>query len=536
MRIENVMSQIIHIFKKDFKRFSWEIVLSILLLVSYAWCQPVLWRPFYSLSYDGGTITALRYTGASILGILLVLGWMVVLVRVIYEESLTGDRQFWVTRPYRWPSLLIAKILFVFTVINLPLFVAQLCLVAAAGFAPFQHFSRVVNLNLTLAVLLLPLATLAVVTGGKRQMTRAIIMVLIFLVIWVWVAQSFFVVFDVRGPGSGRTGSWQWLGWALMVGVAIVIIVRQYALRKTAQARWILICAGLLLTLMAIAEPKHRFPEPEYPLLEAGTEGYFEMKMPPPEQSHAGHLFVSRVPGQAGKTVWITFALNGGEVAEGLIAHAEAMKITLSAPDGTQWNSDWQGVSAVLNHSDRGVIDASALQSRSLGTFIQVDRTFFDKFKDVPINLQVGVASTLYRDHSGPAFIPNQQEVKIPDVGTCVVSQVSEIFISCRSPLAIIPMVGVSVRLFKNCSAEHDSNGPIYQSYAWWPDSAQWSGEFGLNPVRQFELSVSHEVAGQALTTCHESTFTVHVPEKIRRFRVQKGFSGVKLADMVPQQ
>jgi hypothetical protein len=532
------MSQIIHIFKKDLKRFSWEIVLSMLLLVFYAWCQPVLWRPFGSLSY-GGTITALRYTGAATLGMLLLLGWMVVLVRLIYEESLTGDRQFWVTRPYRWQSLLAAKVLFVFIVINLPLFVAQLCLVAAAGFAPFQHVSRVLGLNLTLAVLLLPLATLAVVTGGKRQMTRAIIMLLIFLVASVWLAQSFygfFFAFDVRGAGSGRTGTWQWLVWAVMVGVAIVVIVRQYALRKTAQARWILIGAGLALILMAAAEPKYRFPEAEYPLLGNGADGYFEIKMPTPEKPHAGHLYVGRGPEQGKKTVWITLKFTGGEVAEGLVAQAEAIKLTFQAPDGAQWNSDWQAVSAVLSHNDSGTIDASGLQLRSLVTYIPVDWTFFDKFKDVPINLQVEIASTLYRDHAGAPFIPKQDEFKIQNVGTCVVSQVSEILLSCRSPLAGIPMVGVSVRLFNNCSAEDDSYAPIYQSYAWWPDSEQWSGEFGLNPVRQFELSASHEVAGQALTACANSTFTVHQPAKIRGYRIQKDFSGVKLADLVLQQ
>jgi hypothetical protein len=528
------MSQTIHIFKKDVRRFSWEIVLSLLLLALYGWCQPVLWRPIDSLSYDG-TTTALRYMGASYLGILLVLGWMVMLVRLIYDESLTDDRQFWVTRPYHWHNLLAAKILFVLTVINLPLMVVQLCLLAAAGFAPFQHVPRAAYVNLQLAGLLLPLATLAVVTSGRRQMTRAIIVVLIFLVAGLWLGQTAFVI-SVTYPGFDRPSTWQWLEWAVMLGVPIVVIVRQYALRKTAQARWILTGAGLALILLAVAEPKSRFPEAEYPLTAIGTEGYFEIKMPAPENSHAGHLFVSRVPRRGGENVWVTFWFRGSEVTEGLVAQAEAIKITLLAPDGAQWNSDWQPTTAVLNHNESGMIDVSALQLRNLGTFIQVDRKFFDKFKDVPINLQVEVASTLYRDRHGATFIPSQDEFKIPAVGTCVISRSSEIFMSCRSPLGNIPMVGVSVRLFRNCSTEGDSNAPAYQSYAWWPYSPQWSGEFGLNPVNQFNLSASHEIAGQSLIACPDSTFTIHQPEKIRRFRVQKDFSGVKLADMVPQQ
>jgi hypothetical protein len=51
-----------------------------------------------------------------------------------------------------------------------------------------------------------------------------------------------------------------------------------------------------------------------------------------------------------------------------------------------------------------------------------------------------------------------------------------------------------------------------------------------------FSLTATHEVEGQALTTCVASTFTIHQPEKNRFFRVQKEFSGVKLTDLVAQQ
>jgi len=106
----------------------------------------------------------------------------------------------------------------------------------------------------------------------------------------------------------------------------------------------------------------------------------------------------------------------------------------------------------------------------------------------------------------------------------------------CRSPLTRVPFVGVSVRLFKDCAAADDSNVPVYQSYAWWPFADRWGGDFGFSPVNMFSLTATHEVEGQALTTCVASTFTIHQPEKIRFFRVQKEFSGVKLTDLVAQQ
>ena len=37
----------------------------------------------------------------------------------------SGDRQFWITRPYRWQSLLGAKVRFVLVFLNLPMTVAD---------------------------------------------------------------------------------------------------------------------------------------------------------------------------------------------------------------------------------------------------------------------------------------------------------------------------------------------------------------------------------------------------------------------------
>jgi hypothetical protein len=458
---------------------------------------------------------------------------MVLIVRLVYEESLTDDRQFWVTRPYRWHNLLAAKILFVITVINLPLLLVQLCLLAAAGFSPLQHISRLVHLHVTLFAFLLPLATLAVVTGGRRQMTRAIIVVLIFLVVCLRLSAN---VVWLSTPAFQKTSVWEMLGWAVMLVVPIVVIVRQYALRKTAQARWILVGAGVVLTVMAAAQPKQQFPVAEYAQVAEGAEGYFNLNMPPHDKSHSGHLSVNGVQAQGQKISFISPAFMGGEMAEGLVAEVEEIQVTLWAPDGSRWTSSWQPVSAVLNHNDSGTTDASGRQSRSIGSFLQVDGKFFDKFKDVPINLEVVAAATLYRDHSDATIVPRDREFKIPDVGTCVVSELSgRVNMTCRAPLTNVPFFGVGVRLFKDCSAEDDSNAPVYQSYAWWPFSERWSSDFGFSPVNIFSLTATHEVAGQALTTCAASTFTIHQPVKIRRIRMKKDFIGVKLSELLPQ-
>src|ERR1700731_1370540 len=111
--------QILHIFKKDVHRCWYEIAVSLLLLGIYTWREPHEWTetPFtFSL-----TSALLGWIPG-----LLVLSWIYLIVRVIHGETLVGDRQFWVTRPYEWEKLLAAKVLFVAAFVNAPLFIAQM--------------------------------------------------------------------------------------------------------------------------------------------------------------------------------------------------------------------------------------------------------------------------------------------------------------------------------------------------------------------------------------------------------------------------
>src|SRR5207244_1794787 len=55
--------------------------------------------------------------------------------RLIHAEAIPGIRQFWITRPYRWRSLLMAKLLFIFAFVNIPVLLAQLVILLIAGFS-----------------------------------------------------------------------------------------------------------------------------------------------------------------------------------------------------------------------------------------------------------------------------------------------------------------------------------------------------------------------------------------------------------------
>ena len=98
------MNQIIHIFRKDMRRHWREIALSLAILAAFAWNDSRRWEP---RRFDENPWLPFL---SQWLGVMVLIGWFLLIVRVIHDEVLVGDRQFWVTRPYEWKKLLGAKV------------------------------------------------------------------------------------------------------------------------------------------------------------------------------------------------------------------------------------------------------------------------------------------------------------------------------------------------------------------------------------------------------------------------------------------
>src|SRR5271154_7007349 len=101
------MEQILNIFRKDLRRFWREIAVSLAFLAVCTWSEAHYWTE--SPSWD----SAFRNSG--LLTALVFISWWFLITRAIQGESLVGDKQFWVTRPYEWKKLLAAKVLLLLT-------------------------------------------------------------------------------------------------------------------------------------------------------------------------------------------------------------------------------------------------------------------------------------------------------------------------------------------------------------------------------------------------------------------------------------
>jgi hypothetical protein len=155
-------SQIAHIFRKDVRRHWREIGLAMAILAAFVWVEPQLW---VIQEFRPG-IQAL----AGLVRTLVPLGWAFLIVRLVHEENLVGDRQFWVTRPYEWRKLLAEKLLFILVFVSLPLLIAQVVLLTKAGFKPMSYISGLLCLQLMwILILILPAATLGTITSSIGQ-------------------------------------------------------------------------------------------------------------------------------------------------------------------------------------------------------------------------------------------------------------------------------------------------------------------------------------------------------------------------------
>src|SRR5229473_1796863 len=171
------MSQTLHIFRKDIRHHWPEVLVSLLLLAAFVWHESAAW------SEDFPSFSLLQIL-FSFVNTLMPLFWCLMIVRLVHEESLVGDRQFWVTRPYEWPSLLVAKLLFLVVFIHLPVFVAQLLLLRRAGFPIAPNLTGLLGMQIGLGLLFLAPITLAVVTRSLAQaLIVAIGAFLVFLVV-----------------------------------------------------------------------------------------------------------------------------------------------------------------------------------------------------------------------------------------------------------------------------------------------------------------------------------------------------------------
>ena len=404
------MNQILTIFKKDARHLWPEILASVVLTVALVLIYPNTWLP---QQYPGVLLSQI----ATALVVLVPVGWCVLITRLIQSESLVGDRQFWITRPYEWKKLLAAKALFLLVFLSIPTFTAHAVLLREAGFHPLSYLPGLLyNLLLLTGVLVLPLIALATITSTFVRMTLTLLGVIIGIAAMAALAATF----SMQGANTpGDDDHWSFI---LFVSIFLTVILLQYATRRLWLSRTILAAVALFGVLMAFVPLDGYFVPLAYPQPASGAA---PVQLSYPSTSPLGITTDLNYGKEKEVSIGIPIGVSG--IAAGQAVSPDNVLVSIDAPNGLHWTSRWQPV-----YNDRLLPTTPFTRIN-----VQIDHAFFNQVQSMPLSVHLTFA--LSQLQSGPTTqLPvGERDFTLPGIGICWLTQNEYVFgndgINCRS-------------------------------------------------------------------------------------------------------
>ena len=497
------MKQILHIFRKDIRRHWPEIVLSLALLVAFAWYEPRNWVP--QDGFRGSRIQSFLY-GAVV--VLLILSWGLLVIRAIHSERLVGDRQYWITRPVQWKKLLAAKMLLIGVFVNIPLFIAQAFLLAEAGFRLTPStVSSLLEMQLELVVFcFLPIAALAAVTASLAQFALGLIAIAVYLAIGVTI--SSYVPSESFSSGSDN------LQGVVLIGACLAVLLWQYAKRETQRARNILAAAALIVLLLMVATPYGALVARQYPPLPPFEPQPIHLELRPEKLPPSVAL-----PDENHPEIRIPLLVSG--IAEGSIVSIDGATLTLEGPNGSRWNTGWKYTSLRLfPTTPRTQMD------------FEVNRKFFEKIKSGDVRARIGLAVTVFHEKNIRQLTATAGEFPLPGLGLCSMEPgYATNSLRCRYPFQTPSLV---MNLAASSSTCRASNLAVPQGkIAWIFDGASDAGPISPVGIDNIYFWNWDEVSDVKSTpsVCVGTPLTYDFPETVQRVGLEVEIERLRVAD-----
>jgi hypothetical protein len=396
--------QPLHILRKDAIHLWPETLLSIALLIAFAWANAQSWLP------SDGTLNVAAIA-QPIIKFLIVVAWLVLVSRLVHDEELVGDRQFWTTRPYTWYSLLAAKALYLLVFIGLPFLVMQAWLLHHAGLYPTHLVPALLKNFLYISLIfLLPLAAIAAVTATFVRYISSVLVGLIY----------FFIVLAIVGHNWGENLQAPYLGY-LLSGTLVVMILAalllQYWRRKTLLARLILLAVPVAVMLIAAAAPANLLTAHRYPDNPAGKLTFAPQIVPPPA---SGRLAMLR--NNVELEIPVVVQLNN--LPETGYVEEQAFQVSVSGPAGFHFTSNWMP----LQKSFNGLATLAYLP-------LLLPAAVFQKIHEQPVSLSVVMGVQTFLPGKPYTIAATESFFPVPGNAACRLSADTGA-LDCRYPFA----------------------------------------------------------------------------------------------------
>ena len=519
------MNQILRIFRKDARRHWPEIMVSLALLALFTRHELHPWQNSNAFSSFSPFffILAGRYITPCV-----ILFWAFLIVRVVQGESLVGDRQWWVTKPYEWWNLLAAKLLFIFVFISVPLFQVHLLLLHQFGFPILPNLSTLLVTHLGLyVVMFMPTLLLASLTKNLGQLLLTVGCILLVAVGIAWLATKF-----PSSDGENLSPIAENFQEFLIWGSLVAIPIWQFARRR----RWVSV--GALLGMMAVNSligvvvPNARTVEKDYPPVEAQpSPARIAIRQPAEEtgRRNANPLF-DAVPEL---NLHVPITVSG--VAPGTMVMVDVMKITTDSPQDSRWSYRWKYQHVELWPED---------QLKSLS--YEVARKEYEKVKTKPLNLYIELALSEYQEDDGRILLVPSGRFGDEMLGICRIDPLQSSSIQCIKPFHAPGLMATFDPQEFPCPGHRDSY-TIQEdavSHAWEFSNHYSFPDANYTPIADYsiwfrpvslltDLEAKPQQRSKSLILCPGSEIRLARPELKRQLRVQLDLLNVRLQDLV---
>jgi hypothetical protein len=502
------MNQVLHIFRKDVRRQWLEIVVSLLLLIGFAWKLPIIWSP--ELRFGEAQVS--RWLLA-VLGVCLCFSWWFLIVRVILGESLVGDRQFWLTRPYQRRWLMAAKALFVIAFVNVPVLVFDIACLARVGFSPWRYLPGLLQGQFFLtAFLVVPIATISVITESGVQFLLILFGIVAYISGLTWVVGQI----PSSSAGGDIPGA---VALTVAGGTCVALLVLQYFRRDTLVSRWTLLGSVCAIAVVVTAAPYGRLVERAYPDLPAGSLVSAGVKI-------VRNTSANRDDSPAaGKTLNLFVPIDTSGMVQGSVVVVEAARLTIYAPGGLAWNSGWIGAGQILWPGPSRFTQAFDVSSK-----------FYSSVAGSAVEMRIGLAVSEYREGTVKQIMVTAGSFNVTDDGICAIGQRSYSYaagLQCKSALNEPTFAAHLDPMSTTCTLP-DTRWPSLQLRRNAGDpKGDFGGVAGLFPVQPFEINfgVAINPAGDKAVSivCPGTKFSIATPVLFSRYRIETEIQAVHL-------
>jgi len=515
------MDQILHIFKKDARRHWPEILISLALLALFTRHELHPWAKESTAFSLGQFFLRSQYITPALL-----LFWSFLILRIIQGETLVGDRQWWITKPYVWWKLLAAKILFIFVFITVPLFHTQLFLLLEAHFPVVPNLGGVLLFQLSLfCVLFLPSLVLGSLT---RNLAQALLGVAI---IFFTLFAGFWIMTKIPSSSSNMLPSLaEHIQGLLELSCLTAIPAWQFARRRRWTSFGALLGIAAIAFLIAVFAPYAKTLEKEYPLVSADSAPA-QFTIRPFEQMQGKR----RVWSDAASEVNIYVPLEVSGILPGSVVTVDSLKVTADTSDESYWSRGWYG---------RWDEIWPGQQRKELR--YEVDRAKYEKLKTVPLHLHIELALSEFQESQVRELIVGSGIFHDEALGTCRLNPMGDSEIQCLKPLKTPPYMISFDSKDSVCSAgpEDDKSSVSYIAHAWHRPSDEDFPNPNLNPIDDYSVWFSPsflsyrsgtgpKASVQDVRVCPGAKLKFADPVFKRQFRVKLDIPSVRLQDLV---